>query len=126
MRYLCCACHKQFPSKSAIDGFGEGYKTGFLCPHCRANLDAHIDLGAWLRGEGQPLLVIILGLMLAALVAFRMPLAIPLPGIAIPLWLSFLAAALLLGIVLGFRQPQVLLDPLMHTKRVLEALRNDK
>lgn len=117
MRYLCCACNKQFPSTDAIDGFDQGYPRGFLCPHCRANLDGHFDFGAWLHGEGQPFSAILLGCLLAMLASFQTHLAIPLPGFAIQLWVLFSAAAVGIGVVLAIRLPQVLLDPLMHTKR---------
>lgn len=36
--YLCAKCRQTFAVTQAIDGYQQGYKTGFLCPHCNANL----------------------------------------------------------------------------------------
>ncbi|WP_430461850.1 hypothetical protein ACQUQU_03415 [Thalassolituus sp. LLYu03] len=36
--YLCCACARTFPPDDAIDGYNAGFKSGFLCPYCKANL----------------------------------------------------------------------------------------
>lgn len=38
MKYQCYYCTKIFPASDAIDGYKEGYKTGFLCPHCNKNI----------------------------------------------------------------------------------------
>lgn len=38
MKYLCASCQKEFPAEKAIDGFSQGCKEGFLCPHCNSNL----------------------------------------------------------------------------------------
>lgn len=38
MKYECCSCKSIFPAEAAVDGFREGYRVGFLCPHCGANL----------------------------------------------------------------------------------------
>lgn len=42
MRYECCQCKKDFPSEAAIDGFKEGYRVGFLCPLCGANIQDNL------------------------------------------------------------------------------------
>ncbi|WP_441004586.1 hypothetical protein [Pseudocolwellia agarivorans] len=36
--YLCAACNEQFPINKAVDGYKQGYPTGFLCPLCHTNL----------------------------------------------------------------------------------------
>ena len=36
--YQCAACRKAFAVGEEIDGYPEGFPTGFLCPHCRTNL----------------------------------------------------------------------------------------
>lgn len=38
MRYECCVCKKVFPAEERIDGYAEGYRVGFLCPRCGANV----------------------------------------------------------------------------------------
>lgn len=38
MRYECCACKGIFPAEKRIDGYEQGYRVGFLCPLCRANI----------------------------------------------------------------------------------------
>ena len=118
MRYLCCACNKRFPSTEAIDGFAQGYRRGFLCPHCQTNLDGHFDVGAWLKGEGQPLSAILVACLLAMFASFKSHLAVPLPGFSAPIWTLFAATAVGIGIVLAIRIPDVLFNPLMHTKRI--------
>jgi hypothetical protein len=37
-QYKCQVCMKLFPTSKAIDGYGEGCRKGFLCPHCKSNL----------------------------------------------------------------------------------------
>lgn len=39
MNYVCSACTAVFPIEMAIDGYAQGYHTGFICPHCGSNLD---------------------------------------------------------------------------------------
>ena len=39
MKYRCCNCNFSFAVSEAIDGYIEGFKIGFLCPHCRANIN---------------------------------------------------------------------------------------
>ena len=39
MKYECCHCLSQFEVSKAIDGFEHGYKSGFLCPNCKENID---------------------------------------------------------------------------------------
>ena len=39
MKYECCHCLSQFDVHKAIDGFERGYKSGFLCPNCKENID---------------------------------------------------------------------------------------
>lgn len=36
--YLCDACNRKFLCSRAVDGFKDGYDTGFLCPFCHTNL----------------------------------------------------------------------------------------
>lgn len=36
--YLCAACQHRFLPEDAVDGFAHGFRSGFLCPHCKANL----------------------------------------------------------------------------------------
>ena len=36
--YQCAKCLRNFPVKRAIDGYSQGFKCGFLCPLCGANL----------------------------------------------------------------------------------------
>jgi len=36
--YLCRVCNKRFPTSDAKDGYSLGFKEGFLCPFCNANL----------------------------------------------------------------------------------------
>lgn len=38
MRYQCCDCQEIFDAKSAVDGFKQGYRVGFLCPICKKNI----------------------------------------------------------------------------------------
>lgn len=38
MKYQCYFCTKVFPASDAIDGYKDGFKTGFLCPHCNKNI----------------------------------------------------------------------------------------
>ena len=42
IRYECHFCHEVFPAESQIDGFSQGYKEGFLCPHCGKNIKGTI------------------------------------------------------------------------------------
>lgn len=37
--YLCASCGQSFPTGDAVDGFAQGYRKGFLCPLCNANLE---------------------------------------------------------------------------------------
>jgi len=37
-KYLCVSCNRTFAVGDAVDGFGQGYRKGFLCPFCNANL----------------------------------------------------------------------------------------
>lgn len=41
MEYLCYYCESVFPADTAIDGYKEGYKVGFLCPCCGENIQDH-------------------------------------------------------------------------------------
>ena len=36
--YLCASCNELFPVNKAVDGYKQGYLTGFLCPICNTNL----------------------------------------------------------------------------------------
>ncbi|SDW38431.1 hypothetical protein [Marinobacter mobilis] len=38
-KYLCASCGQLFPTGDAVDGFTQGYRKGFLCPFCHANLE---------------------------------------------------------------------------------------
>ena len=42
IRYECYFCHDVFPAQSRIDGFSQGYKVGFLCPHCGKNIKDNV------------------------------------------------------------------------------------
>jgi hypothetical protein len=33
------AVESAFPIKEAVDGYSKGFRKGFLCPHCRINLE---------------------------------------------------------------------------------------
>jgi hypothetical protein len=37
-QYLCVSCGRSFPTREAVDGGDQGFRNGFLCPFCRANL----------------------------------------------------------------------------------------
>ncbi|MBY6220524.1 hypothetical protein [Marinobacter nauticus] len=37
-QYLCVSCERSFPTGEAVDGGDQGFRNGFLCPFCRANL----------------------------------------------------------------------------------------
>jgi hypothetical protein len=37
-KFECCYCHEHFPIEERMDGFSQGYRTGFLCPHCGRNI----------------------------------------------------------------------------------------
>ncbi len=37
-KYLCAQCLQKFAFDQAVDGFAQGYRVGFLCPYCQANL----------------------------------------------------------------------------------------
>jgi hypothetical protein len=37
-KFECCYCHQAFPVEERIDGFKQGYRVGFLCPHCGRNI----------------------------------------------------------------------------------------
>lgn len=37
-QYQCCKCEECFPVETAVDGFAQGYRSGFLCPLCGAHL----------------------------------------------------------------------------------------
>jgi glucan phosphoethanolaminetransferase (alkaline phosphatase superfamily) len=37
-KYQCTVCAKTFKTSEAVDGFAQGFKTGFLCPFCKCNL----------------------------------------------------------------------------------------
>ncbi|MDX1346045.1 MAG: hypothetical protein R3179_09110, partial [Sedimenticolaceae bacterium] len=37
-KFECYYCHEIFPVEERIDGFKQGYRTGFLCPHCGRNI----------------------------------------------------------------------------------------
>lgn len=37
-KYRCAACRRTFATRDAVDGFDQGYRKGFLCPFCNANL----------------------------------------------------------------------------------------
>ena len=37
-KFECYYCHEIFPVEERIDGFKQGYRVGFLCPHCGRNI----------------------------------------------------------------------------------------
>jgi len=37
-KFECCYCHEHFPIEERMDGFSQGYPTGFLCPHRGRNI----------------------------------------------------------------------------------------
>jgi hypothetical protein len=40
----CFYCHEAFPVEDRIDGFDQGYRVGFLCPHCGWNIKDNLFL----------------------------------------------------------------------------------
>ena len=38
MKYKCASCKELFSASEKIDGYKDGYKIGFLCPLCNANI----------------------------------------------------------------------------------------
>jgi hypothetical protein len=47
MNYLCYYCNHEFPAEDAVDGFNEGFKTGFLCPQCGKNIQDNPNKKEW-------------------------------------------------------------------------------
>jgi hypothetical protein len=71
MKYECCICKVDFPCESAIDGYSQGYRVGFLCPHCGANLQDNLfDTHRMVR-KGQGMYVALLLAMLFTNILFK-------------------------------------------------------
>ncbi len=43
LKYECFYCNDTFLATEAIDGYGKGYKVGFLCPKCGKNVQAGLQ-----------------------------------------------------------------------------------
>ncbi len=65
MKYRCCNCNSEFRAKEAVDGYQDGYKVGFLCPNCRANItsDGKSDIMTWETRKGRRLFTAALALL---------------------------------------------------------------
>lgn len=62
-KYQCAKCLRNFPLQNAVDGYSQGFKRGFLCPLCGANLieaGQSDDLGNLQYGYRYALLVFII------------------------------------------------------------------
>lgn len=109
MKYECCACGQDFPTTSAVDGFAQGYRVGFLCPHCGANLqDNLIDTHRVIRkdkGAYALLGVAMLGMGVVKVMSLEGPIALAI----------MLAVFALVGIVL-WKYPSLREEPIGSTR----------
>jgi hypothetical protein len=44
IKYECYFCHSVFAAEDRVEGCEQGYRTGFLCPHCGRNVKDNILL----------------------------------------------------------------------------------
>lgn len=121
MRYLCCQCRQEFPSKVAIDGFPRGYTKGFLCPHCDSNIeDAPPTLATanQIFGKSKYLALAFVLVGMSAVHLFRSGTAIDILGNHLATWLIAIVMLAVIGAALAIKYPAVVFNQLVLTQAV--------
>lgn len=116
MKYHCCVCKEIFRPEEAVDGYAEGYREGFLCPRCGANikedpLESH-ELGSLARS--WPFLVAICA-GLGALIVSDWRSFTPVFGIPFGWSTLFFVLMIVLVVIVYRSNPEAFHDPICST-----------
>ncbi len=111
MKYECCQCKKDFPVEAAIDGFKEGYRVGFLCPLCGANVQDNLTDTHRIYREGRGYIAALAFFGFVGITALRIG-----DDVSWPYIVAFVAA-LAVAIAYGYsRYPSAFTSPVFSTR----------
>ncbi|MCB1890420.1 MAG: hypothetical protein KDH20_22630 [Rhodocyclaceae bacterium] len=118
MNYQCCACRHEFPYSNAVDGFRQGFREGFLCPACGAQLEAPLGNAKALPGKGGEVRMVLAAGLVITLWTAKLDASVTLGQLTIPFWT--LPAALCLAAALWFAitRPRELVEPTLETRLI--------
>lgn len=121
LKYQCCYCSDKFLADEAIDGYGKGYKVGFLCPKCGKNVQAGFQAKPKISPEQYKWTFIAFVLFLPAVLTLNHEAEYKILGILLSLntwcflfWIVFIA-------ILFVKKPALFLSTTIITEPVNNA-----